>query len=304
MTLKVLTLAAFAAALCAPLAHAQTQIAFTFDDLPAHSTLPPGETRMDVATSILTALKSAHTPPVFGFVNALRMQEDPATIHVLEAWRAAGFPLGSHTWSHMDLNKHTLDEWQADLLKDEPALEQQMPHADWRWLRFPFLSEGDNPEKRDATRAFLRRHGYRIAGVTLSFGDYAYNEPYARCMAKHDDAAIAKMEAAYLDGAAQTLAEARAQSQALLHREIPFVLLMHLGAFDARMLPRLLALYRDHGVEFISLQQAEHDPYYRADLDLSLPYEPDSLTARLAAAKLPVPHSAENPPAFLNTLCR
>jgi peptidoglycan/xylan/chitin deacetylase (PgdA/CDA1 family) len=292
------------AALFAAGASAQTKIAFTFDDLPAHSTLPPGVTRMDVATSIISALKAAQTPPVYGFVNAIRMQEDIGTIHVLEAWRAAGFPLGSHTWSHMDLNKHTLAEWQADTLRDEPALQQQMPTADWHWLRFPFLSEGDTPEKRSATRAFLHARDYRIAAVTLSFGDYAYNEPYARCVAQHDDAAIAKMETAYLAGAKQTLDQARTMSQTLLQREIPFVLLMHLGAFDARMLPRLIAFYKSEGVDFVSLQQAESDPYYRADTDLSLPYEPDSLAARLGAARLPIPQGGEALPAFLNTVCR
>lgn len=39
------------------------QIAFTFDDLPAHGPLPPNEVRLDVASKILAALHAANLPP-------------------------------------------------------------------------------------------------------------------------------------------------------------------------------------------------------------------------------------------------
>ena len=35
------------------------QIAITFDDLPAHSALPPGQTRLEVATKIIAAPRDA-----------------------------------------------------------------------------------------------------------------------------------------------------------------------------------------------------------------------------------------------------
>ena len=73
--------------------------------------------------------------------------------------------------------------------------------GDWRWFRYPFLAEGDQPEKRTAIRVFLADRGYRVAAVTMSFSDYAYNEPYARCRAKGDETTIARMEAAWLEGA-------------------------------------------------------------------------------------------------------
>ena len=100
------------------------EIAITFDDLPAHSATPPGVTRLEVAQKVIRALKEAGVPPVYGFVNAKRFDDTPGVEGVLEAWRAAGNPLGSHTWSHMDLNKNSLEAWDGDLLKDEPALKK------------------------------------------------------------------------------------------------------------------------------------------------------------------------------------
>ena len=42
---------------------APLKVALTFDDLPAHGQLPPGETRFDVAKSILGTLKREKLPP-------------------------------------------------------------------------------------------------------------------------------------------------------------------------------------------------------------------------------------------------
>jgi peptidoglycan-N-acetylglucosamine deacetylase len=42
------------------------EIAFTWDDLPAHGTLPPGQTRGQIARQILSAMKQANMPPAFG----------------------------------------------------------------------------------------------------------------------------------------------------------------------------------------------------------------------------------------------
>ncbi len=83
------------------------EVALTFDDLPVHGLLPPGVTREDIAQEIIHALQAAHAPPIFGFVNAKRLQEDNSTAQVLQMWRAAGFPLGNHAFSHMDLHTNS-----------------------------------------------------------------------------------------------------------------------------------------------------------------------------------------------------
>ena len=265
------------------------QIVFTFDDLPAHGPLPPGETRMDVASKIIAALRENHLPPVYGFVNGVFMEQNPGSDQVLKAWRAAGFPLGNHTWSHMNLNQHTPEEFEADLLRNEPLLSPLMAGEDWHWLRYPFLAEGDTPEKRSAVRSFLLQHGYRVAAVTMSFGDYRWNEPYARCKQKGDKQAIEQLESNYLQAADQSINFYRQLSSTLFGRDIPYVLLMHIGAFDAKMLPRLLDLYRSRGFQFVTLEQAEKDDFYREDTNLRLPPAHDMLEGIAAERHVPMP---------------
>ena len=279
------------------------QIAFTWDDLPAHSALPPGETRVDIGHKLIAAMKAAHMPPVYGFVNGVAIEREPASAPMLKDWRDAGLFLGNHTWSHMNLNTSSLADWEADLLKDEPTLEKSAGNSDWHWLRYPFLAEGDTPDKRAETRKFLAAHGYRIAAVTMSFGDYMWNEPYARRVAKNDTAAIAQLESSYLDAASHDADFRRAVAKTLLGHDIPYVLLMHVGAFDARMLPRLLDLYRSKGFTFITLKEAENDPFYASSVDPSLPDQPDTLEGALHARSIPFPPHPK-PALDPNTLCR
>lgn len=279
------------------------KIALTFDDLPTHSALPPGVSRIDVAGRLLAAFHDAGTGPVYGFVNGVGEEREPDAVGVLSLWRAAGHPLANHAWSHMDLNTHGLADWEADLVRNEPLLEKHMAGGDWRWLRYPFLSEGETPEKHVAARKMLKAHGYRIASVTMSFGDYAWNEPYARCMAKGDAAAVADLEASYLKAAKDSLDYSRSLSATLYGRDIPYVLLMHAGAFDARMAPRLLKMYRDNGVSFVSLQEAERDKFYTADFRTQATSVPTSLEEAMKARGLPLP-KLDLPFADLDKMCR
>ena len=293
-----------AATVIATVASARAQqIAFTWDDLPAHGALPSGETRVEIGRKLIAAMKEAHMPPFYGFVNGVFTQDEPLSAPMLKEWRDAGLQLGNHTWSHMNLNQHSLAEWEADTLKNEALLKTYMGDEDWHWLRYPNLAEGDTPQKRDGARRFLAEHGYKIAGVTMSFGDYLYNGPFARCVAKNDAASIAQLEASYLGAADATIDYTRAMSKALYGRDIPYVLLMHVGALDARMLPRLLKLYHDRGFSFVSLQDAEKDAFYRNDLDLSLPPVPDSLEEAMRARNLPLP-ARSAPTVDLNAICQ
>jgi len=282
---------------------AAPQIAFTFDDLPAHSSLPPGETRLDVATRIITALRQAHAPPIYGFVNGERVEEQPGDAAVLKAWRDAGNPLGNHTWSHMNLNQHSVEEFEADSNRNEPLLSESMKGEDWHWFRYPYLAEGDAPEKKEAIRSFLLQRGYKVAAVTMSFGDYQWNEPYARCKAKGDSAAIASLESSYLDAAEESIRFYQSLSHTLYGRDIPYVLLMHIGAFDAEMLPRLLSLYQSRGFQLVTLPEAEKDPFYDLDTNLALPSGPTMLEGVMQGRQLPMPlHPA--PAVHLDALCR
>ena len=274
-------------------------IALTFDDLPAHGPLPAGGDRLVIARTIIAAL-AAHHAPAFGFMNAGFGAGDPNAAKVLAAWRAAGLPIGNHTFGHVNLDTVGPAAFLADAARNEPAIAGVAGGTDWHWFRYPFLVEGQSATVRDGVRAGLHARGYRIAAVTMSFGDYAWNDAFARCTAHHDAPAIAALETSYLAAAQVQAQRSRDLAHAALGRDIPYVLLMHLGAFDARMLPRLLNLYEQMGFGFTTLPEAEADPFYAAARDLTVPGPTATLEAAARAKGLPVPANAPVPAA---TVC-
>jgi len=299
---KVLVLAA-AMRLGAQQPASAPKLAFTFDDLPAHGPLPPGMARPAVVASILKTLKAENMPPTYGFVNGFRMVDWPYQVEILRAWRDAGQPLGNHTWSHPELDKLTAQQYIANIAKNEATLRSVDAQGDWKWFRYPFLEEGDTVAKREAVRAWLKAHGYRVAEVSMDFQDWAWADAYARCAVKKDDAAIAKLHDTYLEAASKSAVAFRTLSQKLYERDVPYILLMHVGAFDARMLPELIAQYRAEGFTFVTLEEASADAAYKLDPKVPTAGGSTFLEQVATARKVNVPELPEYS-SMLDKICR
>ncbi len=279
------------------------RVALTFDDLPDHGPLPPNSSRVEVAKSIIATLEAHHSPPVYGFVNAKQLEAHPADAEVLRLWREAGFPLGNHTYSHMDLHTNSAEAFEADVAANEATLRSYMGDRDWHWFRYPFLREGNSSEKYRAVRDMLTRRGYRVAQVTLSFDDYAYNDPYARCVARNDREGIAWLEQSYRERAAESLVRGRDEARALFGHDIGHVMLLHIGAFETVMLPRLLEILQQQGFTLTTLEDAQAAAAYTAPPDTEGTWSGTFLDQMAAVRRRP-PAAPTDVFARLDALCR
>jgi peptidoglycan/xylan/chitin deacetylase (PgdA/CDA1 family) len=255
----------------APMIVPAENVALTFDDLPHNGMLAPTMTAAGVVKEVLGILHERRVPPVYGFVNAVLLEGSPDGAEALKLWVGGGQRVGNHTYEHSDLNQETAESFLQDLRRDEPALELLDRSGQWRWLRFPFLREGDTLEKRRAVRSALHERGYRIAEVTLDFGDYLWNDAYARCAALNDERgdgpAIERLKSTYLATASQYLDVHRQMARRVFGREISHVLVLHLGAFTGTILPQMLDLLRRKGFTLVTLEEAERDAAYETDPD-------------------------------------
>ncbi len=299
--IRALTLAAV---LLTGTAFAAPKIAISFDDLPVHGVLPAGVSRVDVAQEIIDALKAGAIPPTYGLVNGVGTEHEPVSAAVLQMWRDSGNLLGNHTWTHPALSSTDLATYEADFLKSEPLLEKYAGGSDWHWFRYPFVDEGKDEPQRAAFRSFLAEHHYKIADVTVTVDDWDYPEPYARCLAKGDTAAIAQLEAIYLKRVEDGADYARKLSAQALGHDVPYILLLHIGAFQAHMMPKLIALYKAKGYSFVSLEEATADPFYQAYADPSLPAPPRSMENILLAKGQQPPTSPDNHSTELQAMCK
>jgi peptidoglycan/xylan/chitin deacetylase (PgdA/CDA1 family) len=297
--LKPLLTGMAALLLCGAAPVCQPEIAITIDDLPVHAPYRPGVAPLAVNRQMVAALKAGHVPAT-AFVNAVNVK-DADTMEALRDWRRAGFTLGNHTWSHPHLSALTVPQFEDELTKDEPILSKLGRGSDWRWFRYPFLDEGKDEKQRLAARAVLRRHGYRIAGVTMSFSDWAFTGAYARCSAAHNAAGVAMLERLYLQTARENLAATRGNAPKLYGHDIPYVLLMHVSAMSAHLMPEIVRLYRHAGVRLVSLAQAERGAAYAGYTDLRLP--PPSSFQTLARDKNVQLTTAPDYTAEINAAC-
>jgi peptidoglycan/xylan/chitin deacetylase (PgdA/CDA1 family) len=282
-------------------------VAVTVDDLPHHGPDVPGESRLAIHQAFLSAFRSHHLPPVYGFVNGGHLDAHSDDRSALDAWVAAGNPVGNHTWTHPDLHKTSADAFLADLDANEPLLRELTRGADdrvWKVFRYPFLQEGTDLASRARIRDQILARGYRIAQVTIDFYDWAYNAPYARCLARHDDGAVAAMKKSYLDDAGLWLHWADAAARDLFGHPIEQILLLHIGPFDALVIDDLLTEYEKLGVRFVPLEQAMGDPVFAIEPRSPRAWEGTFLSQVREARDVADPPEPNLPDALLGALCR
>jgi peptidoglycan/xylan/chitin deacetylase (PgdA/CDA1 family) len=282
---------------------AAQKLAITFDDLPQNGGLPPNVTRTEITRKTLAVLKKHHLPPVYGFINAKKLEGTPDGAEALKLWAAAE-PVGNHTYSHMNLEENTPEAFERDVEQNEPVLELLTSTGDWHWLRYPYLHEGDTVEKRRAVRDYLKMHNYKIAQVTVDWEDYLWNTAYARCVTTNDDKSIAWLKSSYMSTASAYIDLSRDMSKLIFGHDINHVLLLHLGAFSSTIVPDALELLKKKGFKFVTLEEAESDPAYQTDPDIGLHDAGTLLDQMMQVRQIKYPTVLEKPYEQLKTICQ
>lgn len=286
------------------------EVAITVDDLPTAGTLPPKTSHLMVANEMLAAFQKHHVTDVYGFINGDKYKPKTESAKILQEWVTDGQLLGNHVYSHFALPYMTAAKYIALIQKNNPILEKYMGNKNYRYFRYTFLAEGETRAKRDAVRQYLAKNHYTIAPVTTDFADFRWNTPYARCVRKHDEKGIAWLEQSYLTEALYALQRSHALAEHLFNRDVKYVLLVHIGAFDAKIMDKLLNTYEHQGVKFISLPEALSDQIYKTPPDLVTPMSYTYLTRIRVMRRLSLPQDPKKlayekmVDQKLNTICK
>jgi peptidoglycan-N-acetylglucosamine deacetylase len=247
------------------------RLLLTIDDLPLVSAeFFTREEQARQFRSILQAIENHGARGVF-FANGERIR--PSHEPLLDELVQRGHLVGNHTYSHPSLNDVSVDEYQADILRNDRALARWMKAP--RYFRYTFLQTGVTRSARDSVARFLTTQGYRAVPVTIDTDDWDVNIDYTRAMkrgAAEDAAAIAQR---YVERVVRHAATGRAQARLKLGRDIPHVLLLHMNLLNADALDRLLSLLVADGLSFASVEETLSDPVYALDDDY---FGPQGLT--------------------------
>jgi cellulose synthase/poly-beta-1,6-N-acetylglucosamine synthase-like glycosyltransferase/peptidoglycan/xylan/chitin deacetylase (PgdA/CDA1 family) len=248
-----------------PTAATGSEIAITVDDLPAHGPLPPGTDRESLVDAVIATLKRHGVAGAVGFVNGDQLSVESWRAAIIGRWLAAGYSIGNHTLSHVDLDRSDVATYLKDVELNEEVLSHYLGATAPKLFRYPYLHEGDTPAKRRAVRAGLHSRGYKITPATINFSDWIWNEAYVRCLTRGDSDALDVVKRKLLQDADAALDWSELTARGLIGRPIRHIVLLHLGAINAVALDDLLALYERRGARFIPVVQAMTDPIYGID---------------------------------------
>ncbi|HQZ17125.1 MAG TPA: polysaccharide deacetylase family protein [Vicinamibacteria bacterium] len=247
------------------------EVAVTFDDLPAVSVARGDTASLAVFTDRLLLNFTTHQVPVTGFVNEGKLtvsgeglEGQEARLGLLRRWLARGFELGNHTYSHRSLNELAIEEFQADVVRGEPATAALMgTHGRrLRYFRHPFLQVGLDLQKRHAFEAWLGARGYTVAPVTIDNDDYIFAAVYANALKGGETDSARRAGEAYLKYMDTVFDFHEALSQSLFGRPIRHVLLLHANELNADYSGKLFERLRERNYEFVPLARALEDPAY------------------------------------------
>lgn len=244
------------------------EIAVTVDDLPGVSVVGDGTPALRAMTERLLEAVRASGAPAVGFVNEGKLgafgQPDVERVAVLRLWLDAGLELGNHTFSHPDLHRTALPEFEADVARGENVTRALAAGANrpFRYFRHPFLHTGRDLATRGALLAFLAQRGYTVAPVTIDNADWIFASGYSRALGRGDRAAADRVAAAYVPYMESKLEYFERQSAALFGREPRQILLIHANSLNADLFGALAEMMRTRGYRFVTLARALKDPAY------------------------------------------
>lgn len=236
-------------------------VAITIDDLPRGIDGGPYDlpALRAMTEKLLRPFRDQHIP-VTGFVNAGRNSDGPKELReILDLWLDAGADLGNHSYSHIDINKVSLDTYEADILQGEsPILEALTAHGKkLEFYRHPYLHRGPTLETKEGLQSFLDQHGYRVAPVTLDNSDYEYAALYTKPEFRER---VRREYVPYVESVTEFFEQ---RSVEVTGHEISQILIVHANQMNADLMPELLSMFRHRGYTFVTLSKALEDPAYQ-----------------------------------------
>jgi peptidoglycan/xylan/chitin deacetylase (PgdA/CDA1 family) len=250
--------------LVAETARAQS-IAFTFDDGP-DMTDNVGMTAAERNAAILRQLAKAKLKSIL-FLTRTDGQ-DGQRIELVREWGRQGHGVANHTATHPNFGsaKTSLESFEQDVLRCDAVIRGLPGYT--RRFRFPYLKEGNTPEKRDGFRAFLKSIDYRPAPVSVDTSDWYYSARLRDQLKKNPSLDRTPYRDAYLRHLYDRAVYYDGLSKTVLGRSVLHVTLMHHNLINALFLGDAIRMFREKGWKAIDAATAFEDPVYAMEPDI------------------------------------
>lgn len=236
--------------------HAQT-ISFSFDDgfEPISRPLAAQENQRVLDVLAQHKIRAMLFPAGFSM-------DSTAGMRLIRDWSAAGHHLGNHSFQHQAYSQSDTVSYQHDIKQAENLL-RHLPGWCPR-MRFPYLDEGNTPEKHNDIMQWLAQQGYGIAPATITLNDWKENSVYEQLQAAGNETTVHAFRQGYLERVSNEIRKQHEHwLQVLNGRDPAHVLLLHTNSLNAAILPDLISRLKHSGWSIVDAAQALQDPIYQ-----------------------------------------
>jgi uncharacterized protein (TIGR02246 family) len=221
------------------------------DDLPigSGSQHPDPAERERITRGLLDVL-AKHQIKAAGMVTWSNVR--PGEEKLLQMWLDAGHELGNHSFDHLDYSRMESARYIADLEKGRAALQGFLDARGQkvRFFRFPFLREGETPEKLRAVREYLAQTGQRNLPVTIDNQDWSFEQPWVEARKAGDTARLARLGEVYQHALRLEVLTQTALGDLWVGRATPQILLLHANEVGTAQWDALFTWMKGRGFRF------------------------------------------------------
>ncbi|NPD47991.1 MULTISPECIES: polysaccharide deacetylase family protein [unclassified Lentimicrobium] len=242
------------------------KIVISIDDVPCANckTLLITE---NVNDKLISTFKKFNVPAI-GFVNEIKLYNNklPETsrIEILEQWLRNGYELGNHTFSHVDINKLSIEEYETDILRGEIITKPMMKRygEELIYFRHPQLRTGSTAEYKNQLDSILLKHHYTTAPVTMDNDEFIYAYCYKKAKERNDSSTMKIVADDYISYMNDIFIYYEKLSIDFLSYNLSHILLLHANELNADYLDEILQVLINRNYSFITLEEALKDKAY------------------------------------------
>jgi len=218
------------------------------------------ENKLENLDRLIEALRQNGAPPTVAFL--IGRAFDPVAA---EKWLQSGNLIGNTTYSGKKARKKNGKALVEDIDRNDktvsPLWSKYRPKQ--KYFRLPQLKNSRDPNAREMIEGYLKQNGYIDVPASIEVRDYKFAQVYCASMARGEQLCLNLVKEYFKRYLLDTTLRTRAVTQRLAGRDIKYILMIGASQLTSELLGEILAWYRWLGAEFIPLDEAIEDPFYK-----------------------------------------
>jgi len=187
---------------------------------------------------------------------------------LLSRWNEKGHMICNHSYSHSYFHsqKISLDVFENDFLRCDSIINNYSGYS--RFFRYPYLKEGDTPEKRDGFRKFMSEQNYKNGYVTIDASDWYIDSRAVDTLKVNPGLDLTPYKEYYISHIYERAMFYDSLAVKLTGRHIKHTLLLHHNFINASFLGELLTHFKKNGWDLINASDAFKDEVFSQEPDI------------------------------------